>query len=87
MSHTNRYTCEHVLQLFGDYLDRELLPEQIAAVEAHLALCEVCAKEFRFEADALRALRERVRRPAFPASLRTRLSNALKQAREEEFRQ
>lgn len=35
--------CKHVWQHISGYLDRELDPELLAAVEKHLATCEVCS--------------------------------------------
>lgn len=35
--------CKHVWEHISGYLERELDPELLAAVERHLATCEVCS--------------------------------------------
>ena len=35
--------CKHVWQHISAYLDRQLDPELLAAVEKHLETCEVCS--------------------------------------------
>ncbi|HXV94495.1 MAG TPA: zf-HC2 domain-containing protein [Pseudonocardia sp.] len=36
--------CRELVELVTEYLDGALPPEETAAVEAHLALCEGCAR-------------------------------------------
>jgi anti-sigma factor RsiW len=35
--------CKHVWEHISSYLDQQLDPELLAAVEKHLATCEVCS--------------------------------------------
>lgn len=59
------------------YVDGLLSPEERAAVEAHLAVCETCREQERFE----RGLGERMRElpvPAMPAGLEHRLRRRLR---------
>jgi anti-sigma factor RsiW len=35
--------CTHVWEQISGYLDKELDPEMLAAVERHLEVCEVCS--------------------------------------------
>jgi predicted anti-sigma-YlaC factor YlaD len=35
--------CKHVWETISGYLDRQLDPELLAAVEKHLETCEVCS--------------------------------------------
>lgn len=69
----------HVLDRLDDYLDAELSPTGMRMVRAHLALCDVCAAEYR-EAVALAAtVRHHLRRVVVPAGLRARLAVALRE--------
>ncbi len=40
-------TCQHVLALLEDSVDRELAPQQEAQVQEHIAACEKCRTEFK----------------------------------------
>lgn len=70
-------TCREMVTRLDDYVDRQLPPEELRRVEAHLAACVMCAAEFRFEKGILDAIRERLHRIALPpdllASIRARL--------------
>lgn len=81
MKPLDRYTCEEALRRLDDYLDRELRPEEMTRVQRHLETCEVCAREFTFEAGVLRQVRSKLQRIAVPTSLRTRLAQALAEER------
>lgn len=74
----DRLRCDEVLRRLDDFLDRALVPEDLARVEAHLADCLACAGISRFEATVIERIRERLRRIAAPPDLleavRTRLS-------------
>jgi anti-sigma factor (TIGR02949 family) len=79
--HFDRYTCEEMLRRLDDYLDRELSPEEIIRVEAHLQDCEACAREFGFEANVIHAVRAKLRPVDVPASLLDRVALAVARER------
>jgi anti-sigma factor (TIGR02949 family) len=79
----DHYTCEQVVRLLDDFIDRELSSREMQQVQEHLDLCAICAAEFRFEAQTIRAIRERVQHIAVPSGLRERIAATLKAAREE----
>lgn len=82
MSTLDRYTCEQVFRLLDDYLDRELSPEEIDRVEAHLATCAQCASESRFERGMLEGLKAKIRQIDVPASLVETIETALRRERD-----
>ena len=68
-----RFDCEQTVRRLWDYLDGELGPVELAAVDAHLAECERCPRHFAFERHFLEAVRAARRNASMPdaASLRT----------------
>lgn len=80
MSLLNRYTCEQVFRRMDDYLDRELAPNEVAKVRAHLDTCAACAQEYVFEESVLRTVRAKLRRLAIPGELRQRIARRLGEA-------
>jgi anti-sigma factor (TIGR02949 family) len=76
-------SCEETFRRLDDYLDRELSPEEMAAVREHLARCEYCAREFVFEANVLKEVRAKIARISLPSSLLSRLARALDAAERE----
>ncbi len=84
MSRPDRYTCEETFRRLDDYLDRALGPAERALVEAHLATCEACASEYRFERGVLDTVRDRLAHLEVPASLKEKMRRALDSAREGE---
>jgi anti-sigma factor (TIGR02949 family) len=83
MNSPSPLTCQQTFERLADYLDRELSPVEVARVEEHLAVCEVCAREYRFEGTVLRCLKDKLRRIAAPPQLLDRIRQALDQARAE----
>ena len=73
-------TCREVFRRLDDYLDRELSPEEIAAVEAHLAVCEICAGEYRFDGAVLSGIRARLSRMQAPPSLLEKIRRRIEDA-------
>ncbi len=60
-------SCREVMAQLWDYLDGELPPERMAAFAEHLALCQRCFPQYRFEFAFLEALarqRARLRGPS-----------------------
>jgi len=76
----DRLDCEETFLRLDDYLDRELDAAERRLVEEHLATCDVCTAEYRFEAAVLEGLRERLRRVRLPAEVRVRLLSRLRNA-------
>jgi anti-sigma factor (TIGR02949 family) len=83
MSTPSRYSCEDAFDRLDDYLDRALSSEELRMVREHLDLCEMCAREYRFEASLLDQIRDKLRRIAMPDDLRARVQAALARAAEE----
>ncbi|HYN66362.1 MAG TPA: zf-HC2 domain-containing protein [Ornithinibacter sp.] len=49
-------SCQELVELLADYLEGALTPDEVAAVEHHLALCDGCAAyldQLRVTIDAL----------------------------------
>lgn len=62
-------SCETILPLLRDYVDRELDADRSTAVEQHLRGCAACAARVESERDLKQALRARVRAGPAPAGL------------------
>jgi anti-sigma factor (TIGR02949 family) len=77
----DRYTCAEAVRRLDDFLDRELSPEEMRLVRAHLGTCAFCAAEFGFEASLLAELRPKLARISAPAGLTERVFRALAAAR------
>jgi anti-sigma factor (TIGR02949 family) len=60
-----------------EFLDRELVPRELARVRAHLDTCAACASEYAFEENVLITLRAKLRRVALPVDLRERIEQTL----------
>ena len=80
MTRPSRYSCEETFERLDDYLDRSLNEEELRLVRAHLDLCEVCAREYRFEASLIEQIRGKLRRIAMPEDLRAKVHEALARA-------
>jgi len=72
-------TCEAVLPLLRDYVDRELDAAGAEAVERHLAECPSCAARVRSEGDLKLAIRTRARIGPAPAGLSAQVLRRLRQ--------
>lgn len=71
------FDCTETVRRLWDYLDHELTPSEVVAVDAHLAECERCPPHFTFERAFLSALRTaRAEHGASPV-LRDRVSAIL----------
>lgn len=77
MESVSNLPCREVFARLDDYLDRTLGPEELAAVEHHLAHCAVCAAEYRFETQWVEQLRGKLRRLQVPPDLAGRLASSL----------
>ncbi len=83
MNQMDRFNCEQVFQRLDDYLDRELAPQEMELIREHLEICAWCAGTYEFQAGVLNELRNRLQRVSVPEQLRSRIAEALKQARTE----
>jgi anti-sigma factor (TIGR02949 family) len=67
--------CHEAEQRLQAYVDRALTPDEVAGIEAHLALCPPCARCYKLETQ----MRENMRRiggeEPCPESLKVRLRN------------
>lgn len=62
-------TCREMVDRLEDYVDRNLEPDELRRVEAHLADCLACASEYRFEAGILDGIRRKLGRISLPPDL------------------
>ena len=69
--------CESVMRQLWDYLDGELTPERMAAIRAHLDMCQRCYPQYEFERSFLDAIAGSPREHSNPERLRARLMAAL----------
>jgi anti-sigma factor (TIGR02949 family) len=84
MSPLARYTCLETFQRLDDFVDHELSEEEQRLVQEHLATCEMCAGEYRFEASVLDQVRAKIRRIMVPSGLIARVSARLSAGRDAE---
>ncbi|MDE3053373.1 MAG: zf-HC2 domain-containing protein [Gemmatimonadota bacterium] len=70
--------CEAVMQQLWDYLDEELSPDRMAAIQSHLAMCARCYPQYEFERSFLTALDRAQQEHSDPAGLRDRVAGALR---------
>jgi anti-sigma factor (TIGR02949 family) len=73
MRHLDRVTCAQILDRLDDYIDRELGPDEVRRVEAHLRDCATCAAECLFETTVLVQIRSKLRQLDVPETLRDRI--------------
>lgn len=55
--HAHVLDCDALVAQLWEYLDRELSPERLRAVEAHLAECSQCTGHVTFERAVLAAIK------------------------------
>lgn len=70
--------CEEVMRQLWDYLDGELTPERMQAIEAHLAMCGRCHPQAEFERAFLRAVASVRTEPADLEGTATRVKAMLR---------
>jgi anti-sigma factor (TIGR02949 family) len=71
-------SCAETFRRLDDYIDRELSPAELKAVEDHLEICAVCAAEFGIERTVLEEIRGKLRRLRAPDGLLRRISARLR---------
>ena len=79
MTRPTHLSCRDCVDRLGDFVDRELSTEELAAVERHLEECFGCAREFRFEGAVLESIKVTLRRVKAPSSLLERIQERLTQ--------
>ena len=77
MTRRGHLNCKDCVDRLGDFVDRELSSEDIAAVEQHLEECFGCSREFRFEGAVLESIKVTLRRVQAPPSLMDRIRKNL----------
>jgi anti-sigma factor (TIGR02949 family) len=65
--------CEKCEELLQPFLDRELTDEERIEAEAHLQLCDHCARRYRFE-ESLRGYVRKCCEEPMPQELKERLA-------------
>ncbi|MEX2180888.1 MAG: zf-HC2 domain-containing protein [Gemmatimonadaceae bacterium] len=70
--------CDAVIRQLWDYLDGELTPDRLAALEAHIKMCERCAPHVAFERSFKSALRAARHAPLDTTGLCERIRTALR---------
>ena len=83
MSTPTPLTCAETFRRLDDYVDRALPPDERRQVEAHLADCVVCAREYRFEQSVIDNLRGALRRLDVPPDLSRKVTEQLEAAKKE----
>jgi mycothiol system anti-sigma-R factor len=73
-------TCRDVFERLESFVDRELRPDEMALVQAHLDLCARCTHQYRFEEGVLETLRRKLQRIAVPPGLRDKVLTSLREA-------
>ena len=73
-----RLTCEQAVRQFFAYLDRALAGESVQDLEAHLDTCLDCCEKLGFSRELDTFFRERLPDSAMPATLETRIREALR---------
>lgn len=71
------FDCEETVRRLWDYLDHELEPDEVQAVDAHLAQCTRCPEHFTFERAFLAAVHTARAERGVSAALRDRVRGIL----------
>ena len=69
--------CQAVMRQLWDFLDNELTPDRVEAIEMHLKMCSRCYPQFQFERTFLDQLGLLRREHSNLAALRARLVESL----------
>jgi anti-sigma factor (TIGR02949 family) len=70
--------CDAVMRQLWDYLDGELTQERMAAIEAHVHVCNRCIPQVEFERSFLAALHAARKETATDNSLKERVLSRLR---------
>ena len=77
MSRLDHLRCEDVFQHLNDYIDRELSPDEMEKVAAHLERCIQCAEQVACETSAIQQVRTALQRIRLPRDVKTAITAAL----------
>ena len=83
MKEQDQLTCKETLRRLDDYLDRELDPQQMAMVRAHLKECDVCGPESAFEESVFTCIKEKLQDLPLPDGLKDRVLGRIDELRRE----
>lgn len=72
------FDCQRALEELQDWLHRESTPENAAALEEHLAVCDPCRRHKEFEERFQALLSRAATQEECPPDLRDRLRAALR---------
>ncbi|HJR63737.1 MAG TPA: zf-HC2 domain-containing protein [Gemmatimonadaceae bacterium] len=70
--------CDAVMRQLWDYLDGELTSDRVAAIRAHLALCERCYPQYEFERTFLETVARARREHPDPGRVQEHVMAALR---------
>ena len=71
-------SCAEAFRHLDDYVDRELTPAELAAVEEHLGRCRDCTDEFDTELQLLAIIRSKLAHIRLPPGLMEKISARLR---------
>ena len=77
MTRPTHLNCRQCVERLGDFVDRELSADELAAIERHLEECFGCSREFRFEGAVLESIKVTLRRVQAPPSLLQKIRDKL----------
>lgn len=69
--------CDEVMRQLWDYLDGELTPDRMKAINGHLAMCARCYPQYKFEEEFLGVLGRARCEHSNPSGLRKRVMDEL----------
>jgi anti-sigma factor (TIGR02949 family) len=78
MPEQQQLDCDAVMAQLWDYLDQELTPERMTAVQVHLEICVNCLPHAQYGQRFLAALHTCGKDYAMPEALRERVMECLK---------
>jgi mycothiol system anti-sigma-R factor len=70
-----KLNCKDAVKYLHQFLDKELLPDEIDIVQEHLDRCTNCRKRFSFQGEIKRLVRRSATQEAAPPNLKQRLSS------------
>ena len=77
MSAPDKCSCKEAFERLDAFLLRDLTPEEVKRVDAHLCECIECAEAFKLEEKVLECVKRKVSQIALPQDLLDRVKAAL----------